>query len=851
MKKTKEILLAEEFLSKTGANIFLTGKAGTGKTTFLREMSETLSKRMVVAAPTGVAAINARGVTLHSLFQLPFGVFRRGERMPLKRMGRNKLALIRSIEVLVIDEISMVRCDVLDGVDEVLRLVRRDKRPFGGVQLLMIGDVQQLAPICRDEEWMTLRETYPSPYFFESLALKECDYITIELTEIFRQSDRYFTELLNSVRDNNITPEVLKELNSRYCPDFNPSDEEGYVTLSTHNNSVSTINERKLAEISHDSFFYDAEISGDYSEWSYPTDTYLELKKGAQVIFIKNDISPEKLYYNGMLGKIVDITPTVVTVETESRTIDVSKVGWENIEYVVNDTTGKIEENVKGVFSQIPLKCAWAITIHKSQGLTFDRVIIDAGRSFAHGQVYVALSRCRTLEGMVLRTPLGGGAVVRDRVVDGFCSAISQNAPDEKLLGDYKRRYYADMLCEVFAFDNLSRLVDGYFSLAISILNSSDGELTVELRDLNFSLQKEVVDVGRNFQIQLRQAVESSECYTSDSFIADRLVKAAGYFIPRIESLSSAFSKAQKEVKTENKEIKKRLKKFEEELSDELLLKRSAMDVCDKGFSVEGYLTRKFEIVTHTKLGQKPLSGAGGKSSQTSSRNSSIVVPKEEASGEMLHPLLYEMLCDWRREKAEDMGVLAFMVFGNKVLEEVQRLLPTNPEELLLVRGISTKKLKQYGEAVLGVVCDYIENEGVDMRGHQSYLSQLVENSLAIRRAAKERRKEEAEALGLPKERKRANHEVSYELYKEGLAIDEIALRVGFTTGTIYNHLARYVKSGELSLFDFVSESRVSVILSASLQCADTSLKVVKEHLGEGYSYEEIRLVLGCSDLER
>lgn len=841
MKQTKEILLATEFLSKTGANIFLTGKAGTGKTTFLRNMTASLKKRMVVAAPTGVAAINARGVTLHSLFQLPFGIFRRGERMALKRMGRNKLALIRSIEVLVIDEISMVRCDVLDGVDEVLRQVRRDSRPFGGVQLLMIGDVQQLAPICRDEDWMDLRDSYASPYFFDSIALRECNYITIELNEIFRQSDRYFTSLLNSVRDNDMSPEVIAQLNSRYIPDFNPRDDEGYITLSTHNYTVNSINEKKLAELKEESHYFDAEIKGEYSEWSYPTDTCLELKVGAQVIFIKNDISPAKLYYNGMIGKIIEIEASTIKVETESQIIEVSKVSWENIEYVVNDNTGKIEENIKGLFSQIPLKCAWAITIHKSQGLTFDKVVIDAGHSFAHGQVYVALSRCRTLEGIVLRTPLGGGAVVRDRVVDGFCASLCESSASEAQLVEQKKKYFADVLCEIFAFDNLSRLIDSYFSLSISILNNSDGELTADLRDLNFSLNKEILEVGRNFQIQLRGAVTAADNYTEDSFIADRLQKAAGYFTPKIEALSKVFKRATREVKTENKEIKKRLKKYQDELTDELLLKGCSMTICSEGFELESYLEKKFAILTHTSIEQK--------SAPIIKKPTSIIVPdpysENNQGSDMAHPLLYDMLVDWRREKAEDENVPLYMILGNKVLVDILDILPTNPEELLLVRGISTRKLEKYGKDVLGIVCDYIENEGVDLRGHKEYLDALIENALAIKRNKSEERR--AARLSNPTEAKKPNHQLTYELYREGFSPSEIAERLGFTIGTIYNHIARYVESGELSIFDFVSEAKTAVILAAQMECSDNSLRTLKEHLGSEYSYEEIRLVLSTT----
>ncbi|MFR9521043.1 MAG: AAA family ATPase, partial [Rikenellaceae bacterium] len=307
MRTNPQIELAREFLSTTGANLFLTGRAGTGKTTFLRSVVQSINKRVVVAAPTGVAAINARGVTLHSLFQLPFGPNVPGvKRMDfaMRKMGAKKLALIRSIELLIIDEISMVRCDLLDAIDETLRQVRRSEAPFGGVQLLMIGDIEQLSPICRDEDWQLLHEHYNSPYFFDSHVLKRCNYITLTLTEIFRQSDSSFTELLNAVRENKISQEVVDKLNSRYIPNFEPRESDGYITLTTHNNTANNINSRELKQLPSTSHLFEAKVKGDYPEGAYPNDSSLELKVGAQVIFIKNDISTEKLYYNGLIGRI-------------------------------------------------------------------------------------------------------------------------------------------------------------------------------------------------------------------------------------------------------------------------------------------------------------------------------------------------------------------------------------------------------------------------------------------------------------------------------------------------------------------------------------------------------------------
>lgn len=603
LRSNPQIELAHRFLRETGTNIFLTGKAGTGKTTFLSEALRTINKRYVVCAPTGVAAINARGVTLHSLFQLPFGVISPdmvgGGELLGRKISSRKLALLRSIELLVIDEISMVRCDVLDGVDSILRRVRRNSKPFGGVQLLMIGDVHQLSPICRDDEWEVLRATYRSPYFFESVALGRCNYFNIEFTEIFRQSDRDFTELLNAVRDGAPSMDVIAKLNSRYIPNFDAP--EGYITLSTHNYSATAINEAKLRELAAQSHYFTAEITGEYSEYSYPNDKKLELKEGAQVIFIKNDISPEKLYYNGMIGKILSIEGELITVETPERVIAVSRVSWENIEYTINKESGRIEENIKGVFSQIPLRCAWAITIHKSQGLTFERVVIDAGSSFAFGQVYVALSRCKTFEGMVLRTPLQSSVVVRDSVVESFTVHSEERRPSGADLELSTREYYADLLCEIFGFEGLAGGVDRLFSLVGGLLR---GELEEMLRNFNWRVEEELVRVGEAFQRQLRLAVLQSDSYSEDSYIAERLCKASAYYGTRLGELRELYERALSELKTENKEIKRRLKRYSDELHEQLQIKEVAMKLCAEGYSSEGYLDAKFGILTQIAKGK-------------------------------------------------------------------------------------------------------------------------------------------------------------------------------------------------------------------------------------------------------
>ena len=434
----------EELVLYTDAHIFLTGKAGTGKTTFLKNLPLKTYKRMVVVAPTGVAAINAGGQTIHSFFQLPFGpqlpenALGKGYNAKslaaqYQKLNKKKINLMRSLDLLIIDEISMVRADVLDAIDAVLRRVRRSQKPFGGLQLLMIGDVHQLAPVAKPEEWDVLSPYYDTPYFFGSQVLKKAPYVCVELEHIYRQHDDDFISLLNKVRNNQMDADCVRVLNSRFKPGFVPNDEEGYITLTTHNYQADQINESKLAAIKEKTLTFKADVHGTFPENTYPTKEELELKIGAQVMFVKNDPAPEKAFFNGKIGRLVgyDEKEGTVTVLSDGERITVPKLKWQNMEYTINADNQDIEEKEIGSFTQIPLRLAWAVTIHKSQGLTFDKVIVDAGQAFAHGQVYVALSRCTSLEGLVLKTRITSNALVNDFSVNRFVDALPEKEPTQ------------------------------------------------------------------------------------------------------------------------------------------------------------------------------------------------------------------------------------------------------------------------------------------------------------------------------------------------------------------------------------------------------------------------------------
>ncbi|MDN3607616.1 helix-turn-helix domain-containing protein [Kaistella yonginensis] len=436
----------------TNRSIFLTGKAGTGKTTFLNEFVKKTQKKHIVVAPTGIAAINAGGVTIHSMFGLPLRTFipttdridsnfgnNIADLMQHFKYRKDKLKLLREIEIIIIDEVSMLRADVLDMMDFSLRSVRRNQQKFGGVQMLFIGDLYQLPPVVRDEHF--LGQYYKSPFFFESYALKEMPLITIELTTVYRQKDEIFLDILNDIRDGAVGDIDFDTLNDRYIPDFEPTDEP-YVYLTSHNRMADEINQKKLADLKGKAYVYSAEIIGNFSENQYPNEEELQLKVGAQVMFIRNDASSDKRYFNGKLAEVMSLDQKEITVliDGDEEVFTLKKETWEQKRYGL-DAEKNITEDVLGSFQQYPIRLAWAVTIHKSQGLTFDRLIIDAGKSFASGQVYVALSRCRTLEGIVLKSKITPNVIFADRRVAQFQDATNANEKVEEILQTEKYDY--------------------------------------------------------------------------------------------------------------------------------------------------------------------------------------------------------------------------------------------------------------------------------------------------------------------------------------------------------------------------------------------------------------------------
>ncbi len=709
MQINPRLALAHDFLEHTGQHIFLTGRAGTGKTTFLKELRTHSPKRMIVVAPTGVAAINAGGMTIHSFFQLPFGIWLPGIQRPqseVRRFSKQKIALIKSMDLLVIDEISMVRADLLDSIDEVLRRYRDREKPFGGVQLLMIGDVQQLAPVVRDEEWTILRDHYPSPYFFDSQALRRTPFACIELQHIYRQTDLNFIDMLAQVRDGKVSREVLEALNARYRPDFEPPQSEGYITLCTHNHTARAINDRKLAQIQEREYEFDAHVEGDFPEHAYPVESLLRLKLGAQVMFCKNDFQQERRYVNGTIGTVTAIGEDYIEVEPAGgEAISVERADWESTKYSVDSATGQITESVEGVYTQYPLRTAWAITIHKSQGLTFERAIIDAAASFSHGQVYVALSRCRTLEGLVLRTPLSQGAIFSDSTVDTFSRRAEGLHPTETILDRFKQHYYQTLLEELFDFKTL---LGEFFSLGRFVqeqLGPLYPKLTERWKAESGEFSPQILDVGARFRQQIARLMGPE--YAADPVLRERVTKACAYFLEKCSPLSALLAETAK-ASVDNKETKKGLKERLERASKKLRIKLQSLKSSSEGFSVAAYLKARGEAIASAETSPSAL--LKKKSSPGTTADTNLPDnPPPDLSGDILNPALFEILRGWRNGVAAEKNVSAFVIATQKAIIGISNHLPTTLAELSEVKGIGKTFLKNYGETALAIVRDFLD----------------------------------------------------------------------------------------------------------------------------------------------
>ena len=720
MENNPELQLAWQFIENTGTHLFLTGKAGTGKTTFLRRLKEQSPKRMVILAPTGIAAINAGGVTIHSFFQLSFAPFvpetTFNSSQTHYRFSKEKRNIIRSMDLLVIDEISMVRADLLDAIDSALRRYRDREKPFGGVQLLMIGDLQQLAPVVKENEWEMLKNYYETPYFFASRALRETVYMTIELKTVYRQSDTFFLSLLNKIRENQADDEVLNELNRRYQPGFRPRKEEGYIRLTTHNYQAQKVNDNELASLPGQTYSFRAEIDGTFPEYLYPADEVLTIKAGAQIMFLKNDPSSEKRYYNGMIGEVAAVNDAgmIVRGKDNGDEFQLLPEEWGNYKYVLNEETKEITEEIEGTFRQYPIRLAWAITIHKSQGLTFERAIIDARNSFAHGQTYVALSRCKTLEGMVLESPLRREAIISDSTVDDFTKEVERNKPGNRQLHDMQKAYFFDLLSDLFNFYSLDQAYKRLLRLIDEDLYKLYPKQLAEYKELAPHIKEKIVEVSQRFRNQYTRLINGSDDYAADQGLQERVRSGAGYFRKELEPVRALFEKTN--MPLDNKELRKQLNERLQALDDALWIKESLLEaMMGHPFTVTGYLKLKAKVTlsleddsssgSSPKAPKEKRERKGRKERTRSSSKAKVEVPTD-----ILYPELYRTLSEWRAAKAREVSLPAYIIMQQKALMGIVNLLPDTPEALEAIPYFGAKGVQKYGLEILGIIREYLKN---------------------------------------------------------------------------------------------------------------------------------------------
>ncbi|TNJ43142.1 helix-turn-helix domain-containing protein [Tamlana fucoidanivorans] len=806
MAQNKELELAYKFVNSTNQSIFLTGKAGTGKTTFLHRLKRESLKRLVVVAPTGVAAINAKGVTIHSFFQMPFGPILPETDLNAskgfnRKFSKTKINIIKSIDLLVIDEISMVRADLLDGIDRTLRRFRNRNKVFGGVQVLMIGDLQQLSPVIKEQEWEVLKQVYKNGFFFSSQAFQQCQAITIELKHIYRQENPKFIEILNAIRDNQLTESIASELNKRYISNFQTQPEDGYISLTTHNNKADAVNKAELDKLTSKKSIYKATLDGKFPEYAYPNSQELTLKVGAQVMFVKNDSHSDKRYFNGKIGKVIhlDSDEVVVHCPDDEKAIIVTPETWENITYNVDPDTKAITEEKIGSYTQIPLRLAWSITIHKSQGLTFEKAIIDAEGAFAHGQTYVALSRCKSLEGLVLKHKIHPNQIVNDSHVTAFNEETENNRPDEIVLSDSQKKFQLDLMAEIFEFFEflypVNRILDIYYKNR-TVVEGPVEQVFLGIKDCVTHLLK----VSNSFKHQLNQLSEEFGLAEKSPIIQERFIKGLNYFASELEARivkplkDFAFTT---DNQTIGAEITKHLDHFEELLEVKLLYFKGL----ECGFKTEQFLELRAQSVFQ------------GKNKPKKSRKTVI----DGTS----HVELFEKLRLLRNDIARENDLIHYQIFSQKALYEMCETLPTTTKELLQINGMGKKRVEKYGSVILKVIRAYCEVHNIETSEEETLFEQAK-----------------------PKRKRGDSKKESLLLFQSGKSIEEIAHERELNENTVFTHLASFIKTGETKVTDLISEEHYNELKALIPQKEFETLSDLKHQLDEKYSYGALRLVL-------
>ena len=738
--------IALKLINHTNRHVFLTGKAGTGKTTFLKNITEYTHKNTIVAAPTGIAAINAGGVTLHSLFQLPFGTFIPSNNRITEsnittqvntpqsllknlQMNKTKRRMLEVLELLIIDEVSMLRADLLDAIDIVLRHIKKQRNiPFGNIQILFIGDLLQLPPVVKEKEWDYLAPYYQGIYFFNAKALQHSRPLYIELEKIYRQSDNRFISLLNNLRDNTISKEDIELLNKYYKPSFQSDEKDGYVYLTTHNRKADERNRQALKKLRGKTYFYDAELEGDFSESHYPIEYRLELKKGAQVMFIKNDYSGEQAYFNGKIGLVSELSSNHMEISFSDGTpsVIVEQYLWENKKYKLNKETNEIEENIVGTFLHYPLKLAWAITVHKSQGLTFQKAIIDVSRAFAPGQIYVALSRLTSLDGLVLTGSIPFSVLEQDSALNEFINSKESSDILKEVLKKEIHIYIVETVLKSFNFTSLC-----------NILN-----------------------------------------YHVDSYNKDDK-----------KSKKQQYKSWAKELQSDIKPVKEVADKFTDQLRN------------ITGAQLPGYLLVLQKRVIAAKVYFEPLLNGFSK-------------------------CVFDHINDLSKQKR-------IKTYSNE-LRDIEQVFFRQVQLIHKSEALIDSAIHNTGISKTALLNSTLDEERISMISERSS-SEMRKNE---RKQTKRLGKKSNEEI------KPNSREQSYHLFQEGKSLKEIAAERSFAISTIESHLAYYVVRGLIDVSKFVDELKVKQIIEAFKKLDTLKLGAVKEYLGSGYSYGDLRFVL-------
>lgn len=738
----------ERFINQTKRTIFLTGKAGTGKTTLLQKIVKSTYKQTVIVAPTGIAALNASGVTIHSFFQLPFGgfipdfnaTFNEDVRLESKstllrhfNMNNSRRALIRNLELLIVDEVSMLRADLLDAMDWMLRNVRKINEPFGGIQVLFIGDLLQLPPVVKQAEWNFLRKYYNSPFFFDAHVIREVKPLYIELEKVHRQADETFIRILNNLRNSAITNDDIAILNKHVQQDFDATKHDDYITLTTHNSDADKINSEALERLDGRIHSYEAEITGLFPEHLYPIEERMDLKLGAQVMFIKNDLSQEKNFYNGKMGKIIALSSYEVKVHfpQENKIIEVEKYEWNNIQYTLNAASGEVEEKTLGTFVHYPLKLAWAITVHKSQGLTFDKAIIDVSKVFVPGQSYVALSRLRSLDGLVLLNPILPNRLSTNNEVAAFTKANDNPNDLEKTLLDGTYEYIFDVLLKAFDW---MELMNKWHSHKATYTHQGSKSQKGKFQSWMVQQVQQLegtMDASRKFRNQLEKLFHQKN--TDLAFVKERVDAAYEYFFKTFDGILYSTLKKMAELQQ-----KSNTKQYNDELEE--------LD----------------QLMTETIIRLKKAK-------------------------QLIHAIVNELPLE--KDQTWENEIIAYKMGKIAVVKQEMRQ----------------------------------ENTGFDF------------DTDFIKLKTKKEKKE-------AKPKKKSTFEITFELFKNGKTIKEIASERQLSPSTITGHCERLLREEKIELDELLEADRIKALSDLFDENDGMSLGDLKEKVGTKFTWDELKL---------